>query len=78
MLRGHEGPVYNAPFSLDGKQIVTVNNDGTARVFAVYVEDLIASAQSRVTRKLTCEERAQYLHEDRVCPTPTLQVTPAL
>lgn len=34
-------------------------------------EDLIALAKTRVTRELTCEERAQYLHEDVVCATPT-------
>lgn len=70
ILRGHEGEITNAQFSPDGKYIVTASDDGTVRVYLAHSEDLIALAKTRVTRDLTCEERVQYLHEDRVCATP--------
>jgi WD40 repeat protein/energy-coupling factor transporter ATP-binding protein EcfA2 len=83
ILRGHENGrwVASAQFSPDGTRIITTGCDergligscivGTVRLYLVNVEDLVALAKSRVTRDLTCEERAQYLHEDRICPTPT-------
>ena len=70
VLRGHTGFVWNAQFSPDGKFVVTTSADA-ARVYVVHLSDLIAVAQSRVTRELTCEERIKYLHEDIVCPAPT-------
>jgi WD40 repeat protein len=75
VLRGHEGVVNSAQFSPDERHIVTASDDGTARVYLAHIEDLIALARSRVTRELTCDERVQYLHEDRVCPTPTPEAT---
>ena len=57
--------------SPDGKYIVTASQDGTARIYVVRIEDLIALAQSRVARLLTCQERVRYFQEDIVCPTPT-------
>ncbi len=83
ILRGYEhgGWVTSAQFSPDGTRIISTGCDerglydiciaGTARLYLVNVEDLAALAKTRVTRELTCQERVQYLHEDRVCPTPT-------
>jgi len=76
VLRGHEGSITSAQFSPDGKWVVTASNDGTARVYVVHFEDLLALAKTRVTRELTCAERVQYLHEERVCATPTPAATP--
>jgi WD40 repeat protein len=33
VLRGHDGPVFSAAFSLDGSHIVTASMDGTARIW---------------------------------------------
>ncbi len=33
VLRGHEGAVWSAQFSPDGKRVVTASGDGTARVW---------------------------------------------
>jgi WD40 repeat protein len=76
VLRGHKSFVNGTQFSPDGKYIVTASDDGTARVYLVHIEDLIELAKKRLTRELTCEERVQYLHEDRVCPTPEPPPTP--
>jgi WD40 repeat protein len=70
-LRGHVDMLTDAQFSPDGKWIITTSADGTARVYMVKIDDLIALAKTRVTRELTCEERAQYLHQDEACTTPT-------
>jgi WD40 repeat protein len=75
VLRGHEGALRSAQFSPDGLRVVTASEDKTARVYLVRIEDLMALAKTRVTRELTCGERAQYLHEDIVCPTPTPAAT---
>jgi WD40 repeat protein len=71
LLYRYEGEVWHVQFSPDGKYIVTIGGDSTPRIFVVHIEDLIALAQSRVTRELSCEERVQYLHEDIVCSTVT-------
>ena len=66
-LRGHLGRVTSAAFSPDGTRVVTVSRDGTARIYVcevcVPIEGLLALARTRVTRDLTPEERAIYLHE---------------
>jgi WD40 repeat protein len=50
-----------------GTYIVTASDDGTARIYLVRIQDLIALAKTRVTRELTCQERRLYLHEDVSC-----------
>jgi len=44
--------------------------DGTTRVYAVEVDELVALAQSRLTRWFTPEECRQYLHMDTCPPKP--------
>jgi hypothetical protein len=46
---------------------MTSGFDGIFRVWALDLDELIALAQSRVTRTLTDEECQQYLHLD-ACP----------
>jgi len=62
------GPVFNLTFSLDGKYLAATGwQDGTARVYVVRPEDLLALARSRVTRSLTTDECRKYLHVE-TCP----------
>jgi WD40 repeat protein len=77
VLRGHTGDVKSASFSPDSKQVVTASWDKTARVHRVSLEDLLALASQHVTRQLTCLERVQLLHDNLVCPTPTVLPTSA-
>ena len=54
-------------FSPDGSQLAVGSHDGTARIYLLHIEDLIALAKSRLTRSLTLEECQQYLHVES-CP----------
>jgi WD40 repeat protein len=69
VLRGHNGPVGTVVFSRDGTKLASVSSDGTARVWALDLDDLIKIANRHVTRPLTDEECQQYLHVDH-CPQP--------
>jgi WD40 repeat protein len=68
ILRGHRGALYDAAFSGDGRHIVTAGEDRTARIYSCdlcesSLPQLLASANHRITRQLTPEERQKYLHE---------------
>ena len=54
-------------FSRDGAQLASGSSDGSVRIWALDLDDLIAIAKSELTRSLTNEECRQYLHVDR-CP----------
>jgi WD40 repeat protein len=58
-------------FSADGKQIAVGDRDGAVRIYLTELDDLLALAQARVTRTLTCDERVIYLHKNETCPIPT-------
>jgi len=68
-LPGNSGGVYGVAFSpLDGgAHLVVASNDGVARVFLLRIEEMLALAQSRVTRALTTTECDKYLHVEQ-CP----------
>jgi WD40 repeat protein len=66
VLRGHDAIVTEVAFSPDGSRLVS-GADGTVRVWALDLDDLIAIAQDEVTRQLTDEECREYLHLDE-CP----------
>ena len=53
--------------SPDNSQLAVAGRDGTARIYLIKVDDLIALAKTRVTRSLTPEECQQYLHAP-ACP----------
>ncbi len=67
VLSGHGDWVTNAQFSPDGEWVVTTSRDTTARVHTLRIAYLIALAQSRLRRELTCEERVQFLNESLDC-----------
>jgi len=71
-LVGHTARIWTVSFSPDGKHVVTASADGTARVWDAGIipdttalpssmDELLALAQTRVTRTLTAEERSLYL-----------------
>ncbi len=66
ILRGHTDGVYSAAFSPDGREIVTAS-DRTARVWlcdlCMPFAQPLSLANRRITRPLTKQERATYLHE---------------
>ncbi len=73
-VTGQELWTFHAPdgltgvaFSPDGSQLAVGSRDGTTRIYLLHIEDLIALANSRLTRTLTLEECQQYLHLD-ACP----------
>ncbi len=51
-------------------RIATVSADGTARVHLLRMDALIARAQAKLGRALTCDERVRFLNELRDCPAP--------
>ena len=71
---GQELWTFHAPdgltgvaFSPDGSQLAVGSRDGTARIYLLKIEDLMALAKQRVTRSLTTQECQQYLHLES-CP----------
>jgi WD40 repeat protein/class 3 adenylate cyclase len=60
-------PVTQVDFSPDGTLLATSGFEGRTRVYVLRLEDLVALAQSRVTRSLTTEECQKYLHVEE-CP----------
>ena len=66
-LLGHERGVFGVAFSPDGTRLATGGVDGTVRVYLLRIEDLVALAQSRLTRTWTTDECQKYLHVEQ-CP----------
>lgn len=67
---GHRGSINDAEFSSDGAKIVTASWDKTARIHFAKIQDVMELAKQRIGQELTCEERKDYLHEQKDCPTP--------
>jgi WD40 repeat protein/transcriptional regulator with XRE-family HTH domain len=61
-LPTHYGPAGKIAFNPDGTRLATSGWDGVVRVYALRLDDLVALAQTRVTRSLTTEECQKYLH----------------
>jgi WD40 repeat protein len=64
--------VTRVAFSPDGKFVLTVSADGTARLWDANYHDAIRFACSRLVRDLTSDERAQYgiTDDEPTCPNP--------
>ncbi len=62
---GHQGPVWSAAFSPNGKRVVTASEDGTARIWRVFstTQSLIREAKIAVPRCLTRAQRKKRLLE---------------
>jgi WD40 repeat protein len=68
-LPGHGSLLVSGlAFSPDGKYLASASLDGTARLFVIPPDELLALARSRLTRAWTVEECQQYLHTE-VCPS---------
>jgi WD40 repeat protein len=50
----------NAQFSPDGTRIASASIDGTARIYPVRVEDLLAEAACRLPRNLSPDEIQRF------------------
>jgi len=66
-LYGNTGNVFGVSFSPDGNYLATGGADGTVHTYTLKIEELVALANSRLTRSLTSEECKKYLHMDD-CP----------
>jgi WD40 repeat protein len=66
-LNGHASQLTGLAFSSDDARLATTSRDGTVRLDALRLEDLIKIARSRLTRSLTEQECQKYLHLD-ACP----------
>ena len=69
-LTGHNGEVYGLAFSPDGERLATASRDGTVRVYALNIADLMALARQRLTRSWRPEECQKYLHQEQCPPLP--------
>jgi serine/threonine protein kinase/WD40 repeat protein len=64
----NSGMTNRLAISPDGSQLAIQDDTSTTWIYVLQIEDLIALAESRLTRSFTVEECQQYLHTD-VCPT---------
>lgn len=68
LLQVADSTTIQAGFSPDGRYVLTSNWQGPTRVWLVHLEDLMAIAEQKTTRILSCEEKLIYLHESIECP----------
>jgi WD40 repeat protein/DNA-binding SARP family transcriptional activator len=67
---GNTAMVNGLAFSPDGTRLASSSLDGTTRVYTLDLDELVALAQSRLTRWFTLAECQQYLHMDECPPEP--------
>jgi WD40 repeat protein/serine/threonine protein kinase len=61
-LEDHNNVIYDVAYSPDGRNLATASMDGTVRIRALELEELIELAESRLTRGWTEEECIRFLH----------------
>lgn len=61
VLRGRDREVGELAFSPDGSKLASMGREGLVRVWALDLDDLVAIAKRRVTRRLTPAECRQHL-----------------
>ena len=59
-LTGHESRVQSAAYSPDGQRIATAGRYGIVQIYTTDINELLQIAESRVTRRLTAEEKEKY------------------
>jgi WD40 repeat protein/tetratricopeptide (TPR) repeat protein len=60
-LEGHSNAINSIKFSADGRHLATAGDDDTARTYSLDADELMAVAESRVTRPLSPLECRAYL-----------------
>jgi WD40 repeat protein len=67
-LYGQGGEVRDVAFSPDGRYLIAGGYGSSIHVYLTRLEDLVALAETRVTRTLTPEECQKYLRVE-ACPS---------
>ena len=70
---GDSSGLMDVAFSPDGTRLAAGGSNGI-RVYLLHIDELIALAQTRVTRELTSEECQKYLHRDPSECAPAIAV----
>ena len=65
----HTAAVNVVAFSLDGRRLATGSDDRQAHIYPLQIDDLLAWADSRITRPLTSDECRRYVGR-ATCPPP--------
>jgi WD40 repeat protein len=67
-LEDHDDLIYDVAYSPDGKNLATASMDGTVRIRAMELQDLVDLTKSRLTRSWTDEECIRFLHLENCRP----------